>query len=252
MKLVGRLRRQGRLAEIDLIHHRNERTAANAFVKWQRDTYAIRARDVARAFPNHKLLERIRFLRRHSISPPFPGKTLPTIALPDVIEGSLADRLRAPVDLKPKIAWVPADDQWSLHVPQSFGPPHEDPCPDCTSISLDAGQLEVVARAFEQAWGHRELHNVPPETYLFGTPLPEGTDLTVVEKLKGEKAVAVVEFGSVRADDMTRVGVNVVSVEHFVERLNEGAEGIYLSREACGAALGDVLGAVWKAWSTGT
>jgi hypothetical protein len=249
VKLVGRLRRQGRLADIDLIHHRNERTAANAFVKWQIETYAARVRTVTRAFPNHKLLERIRFLRRHSISPPFPGKMLPTLALPDVIEGSLADRLQSPIDLKPKIAWVPADDRWSLHVPQSFVSPHDDPCPDCTAIDIDAVQLEVIARAFEDAWGHRELYTVPPETYLFGTPPPEGTDLTVAEKSKGEKAVAVVEFGTVRADDMARVGVNVVAVEHFGARLAEGAEGVYISRAACGVELGNVLGEVWKAWS---
>ena len=41
----------------------------------------------------------------------------------------------------------------------------------------------------------------------------------------------------------------MLDIDSFVARLAEGAEGVYLSREACGPALGDVLGAVWKAWS---
>ena len=63
------------------------------------------------------------------------------------------------------------------------------------------------------------------------------------------KFVAFVGHGTTR-DELGRIGgKTVLDIDSFAARLAEGAEGIYLSREACGPALGDVLGAVWKTWS---
>jgi hypothetical protein len=260
VKLVARLRRQGRLADVELIHHRSERTAANAFLKWQRETYALRAREVARAFPRHDIAARVRFLRRHSLVQPYDGKQIPVATMPKPIEGSLAENFPIPllgsqpqlriVDSNSKedlvVTWGPTD-KWTLHVPSRLTMPHVDPCPECLAIELDEAQLNVIAGAFEKAWGHRDLTLVPPEAYLFGAP-PSDSDIGE-RALRGEKAVAFVRNGCVRADVLAKDGVSVVGeLAPFVERLGDGVEGVYLSREACAEKLGDVLGAVWKAW----
>jgi hypothetical protein len=261
VKLVARLRRQGRLADVDLIHHRNERTAANAFLKWQRETYALRVREVARAFSQHNnIAPRVRFVRRHSLVPPFAGKQIPVAVMPAPVEGSLAERFPLPppgsqprlkvveanTETAQTVTWGPCD-KWTLHVPPRLMAPHVDPCPTCLAIELDAAQLASIADVFEKAWGHRDLNLVPHEAYLFGAP-PADSDITE-KTLRGEKAVALVRNGCVRADVLGKDGVSVVgALDHFIERLNDGVDGVYISREACGEKLGDVLGALWRVW----
>lgn len=263
VKFAARLARTGRLADPALIVHPVERTAANAYLKWSVENYAARVVRINKALGPNAIGASVRFLHRHSLVQPYPGKMIPVAALPPIHDpGFLAARFGVPDPLAPPRApapisheemalamtMSPAPDVWTLHVPKKLVAPHADPCPDCKAIVLDESQLHVIAEVIEKAWGHRDLTRIPPEAYLFGVPPPGDADITVMKE-RGEKFVAFVRQGTAR-DELARMGGRTVSdIESFVARLGEGAEGVYLSRVACGAALGDVLGAVWKAWS---
>lgn len=263
VKFAARLARTGRLADPALIVHPVERTAANAYLKWSVENYAGRVVRINKALGPRAIGASVRFLRRHSLVQPYPGKTIPVAAMPPTHEpGYLAARFGVPDPLAPPRAhapisveetaplmtMMPTSDVWTLHVPKKFVAPHADPCPDCTAIVLDDAQLNVIAEVVEKAWGHRDLTRIPPEAYLFGVPPPGDADITVVKE-KGEKFVALVGH-SVTRDELSKIGGRaVLDTESFVARLAEGAEGVYLSRAACGAELGNVLGEVWKAWS---
>ena len=264
-KLVGRLKRQGRLADVTAIHNRAERTAANAYVKWRSAVYAERAQEIVRAVRGQISIKRVRFLRRHSISPPTAGKMIPVQQLPQAIDlgdfvpepdapksrlaivesGEISSPLAAPL-VSSTVSWQSAEQSWTLHVPHEFVAPHIDPCESCSVFVLDAGQLEAIAVAFEKMWGHRDLNALPPEAYLFGTPPSEAEEEAA--RTRGEKAIALVPATSVRADDMERISVPVVlDVGSAIEKL-PSVEGIYISRTACGNRLNEVLSGLWNAW----
>lgn len=259
VKLVGRLKRQGRLTDVTQIHNRAERTAANAYVRWRATTYAERAQEIVRALRGQVSTKRVRFLRQHSISAPAPGKLIPVQRMPEIAD--ITDLLpepsapraylsvveSGPVISPPSVSWVSAETSWTLHVPHEFRAPHVDPCESCTPFILDAGQLEAIAAAFEKTWGHRDLNALPPEAYLFGSPPSESEEEEA--RKAGERALAIVSATSTRADDMERISVPVVlDVGEAISKLST-VDGIYLSRTACGSRLNEVIGALWNAWS---
>jgi hypothetical protein len=267
VKLVGRLKRQGRLVDVTQIHNRAERTAANAYVKWRAATYATLAPAVAHVLPG-VYVKRVRYLRRHSISPPAAGKMIPIPQMPvsvdisefapatgaphlSVVESGAIDVPSREISVPPAppIAWQAAEQSWTLHVPHEFVAPHVDPCESCSAFVLDNAQLEAIAVAFERTWGHRDINVLPPEAYLFGTP-PSESDEEAARK-GGEKALAIVSAASTRADDMDRIAVPVMlDVESAIKKF-ASVEGVYISRAACGNRLNEVLGGLWNAWGGG-
>lgn len=264
VKLAARLVRTGRLADPSLIVHPVERTAANAYLKWSVENYAARVVRINKALGPNAIGASVRFLHRHSLVQPYPGKMIPVAALPPIHDpGFLAARFGvpdplappraptaisiAPAEVTPVMTMSPASDVWTLHVPKKLVAPHADPCADCKAIVLDEAQLLVIAEVIEKAWGHRDLTRIPAEAYLFGVPPPGDADITVMKE-KTEKFVAFVSHNMTR-DELARMGGRTVSeMPSFVARLAEGAEGVYLSRAACGAELGNMLGELWKAW----
>lgn len=67
---------------------------------------------------------------------------------------------------------------------------------------------------------------------------------------KFERSAALVGPGPV-SEALTGVRAKVArDPDSFLARLGEGADGVYLSREACGERLQEVLAAVWSAWHT--
>lgn len=207
VKLAARLRRLGRLNTPQALVHRVEKTAANAFWRWASDTYDDRVRPVTRVMNDADLLQGVRWLRRSSLVPAFPGKVLRRRLLPVPSRpGEATQPLRT-------IAEEPYDG-WTLHVPRhETTPVHEDPCPDCLVYKLTPEQLEIIAVAFERAWGHRNLTAVPPDVFLFGTPpasaavdarhrltrgivavLPEGAAAIALDQLGGSVSREILAF----------------------------------------------------------
>jgi hypothetical protein len=263
VKLAARLARSGRLADLASIVHPVERTAANAYLKWSVEGYTARVVQINKTLGSNAIGARVRFLRRHSLVQPYPGKMIPVAALPPIHEpGYLAARFGAPdptaaprlsvvsiapEETAPVVTMAPASDVWTLHVPAKLAAPHVDPCHECTAIVLGDKQLGVIAEVVERAWGHRDLARIPPEAYLFGVPPAGDADITMAKE-SPEKFAAFVSHNATR-DELLRIGGRTVSeLASFEMRLAEGVEGVYLSREACGEKLGDVLGALWRVW----
>ena len=143
---------------------RVERTAARAYWKWIRETYDTRVSPVLRAFSKTDVTKGIRWLRRSSLVPPYPTKVLYRRLLP--VPPKIGEQPR----IQRTIAEDPCPDKWTLHVPTREGPAHADPCPNCTYVEVSPEQLDVIAKAFERAWGHRQLDGVPADAFLFGQP----------------------------------------------------------------------------------
>lgn len=190
VRLVARLRRLGRLNVPEAIIHRVEKTAANAYWRWCGEAYVTRVRPVLAALKSDDVREGYRWLRRGSLVPAFEGKKILRRMLPVPAKPGESK-------MPPAIAEEPCS-VWTLHVPRTAGiQVHTDPCPDCTCVKLTMEQVEVVASAFENAWGHRNLEAVPPECFLFGTPPIDGkieASLTPTARV-----VAVVPDGALAA-----------------------------------------------------
>jgi hypothetical protein len=248
VQLVARLRRAGRLADLSLLHNRVERTAANAYVRWQTETYDARLAPVLAALatrlPNKNA---IRWLRVHALVAPFEGKTT-TTRMPAAPDPARWKQVRAHVatDVAPMAVVRLTTNAWTLHVPEKPEPAHTDPCDTCYTIELTDKDLDVLGAAFESAWGHRDINKVPRDAFMFGEVLAAATD--AVTKKRGERIAALAPDG-VTGDELSRIGAAVArDVESFVARLNEGAEGIYLSKAACMGRVAEVLTAVGDAW----
>lgn len=228
VKLVSRLKRQGRLADVDRIVHNVERTAANAYWRWRRENYAGYLQPVRRALARFVPAGTYAHMRRHALVPPFEGKTIPRYVL----------------GTNKHIEWITTS-AWTLHVPDKATPVHQDPCETCTAIELDVEQLTAIADAFEKVWGHRDLNLVPSDAVLFGEAPPD-TDIAK-PVAQAEKIAALAT--NLTGDKLEAMNARVTSdVSSFLDRLREGAEGVYLSKELCGARLEEVLGAVRSAW----
>jgi hypothetical protein len=251
VQTVARLRRGGRLADLSLLNHRVERTAANAYLRWHAETYDARVAPIAHAFasrlPNKTA---VRWLRVHALVPPFEGKTTATRtpAPPDPAAWEKV-RARIAVPVQEMVVTLQPSHTWTLHVPDKLVPAHTDPCDTCHTIELADKDLEVLAVAFEGAWGHRDINKVPRDAFMFGeSPAVASSE---VVKDKGEKIAALATVG-VTGDELARIGAAVArDVDGFVARLMEGANGVYLSKTACGAQLVNVLDAVASAWGGG-
>lgn len=166
--LAARLRRLGRLNMPEAIVRRVEKTAANAFWRWAAESYGGRVRPVLEALKSDDVRQGIRWLRRGSLVPPLPGKVLRWRLLPVPTKPGEAPQPRQTIAEEPCSVWT-------LHVPKRASTPvHEDPCPDCSIVKLTLEQVEVIATAFADAWGHRDLSAVPAECFLFGTPPIDG------------------------------------------------------------------------------
>lgn len=246
VKLVARLTRQGRMADLSLITHNVERTAANAYKKWKVDAYDVRIGPVIRAFAREDVKKAISWLRRGSLVPPFDGKLVP-------LQRTYEEHMAPPNYFDEKkgrqIYMTPPRfgpcERWTLHVPEELVPAHQDPCASCTVVEVTQTQFQAIVEAFRLAWGHQDFERVPVESLLFGDP-PTGEKPVVTTQ--SEKAVALARPSSV-SDALVGVHASVArDVDSFLARLGEGAEGVYLSREACGARLGEVLTAVWNVW----
>jgi hypothetical protein len=245
---VARLRRAGRLADLGLLRNRVERTAANAYLRWHAETYTARVAPVVTAL-GARLRDRnaVRWLRVHALVPPFEGKTT-AVRMPAPPDPTTWEKVRAGIAVpeQPMVVTLRPTDKWTLHVPGKLSAAHADPCDTCHTIELTAADLEVLAAAFEGAWGHRDINKVPRDAFMFGEPPPAAAD--EVTKAKGEKIAALAGAG-VTGDELGRMGAAVArDVDGFVARLNEGAEGIYLSKAACTGRVAEVLTAVGNAW----
>lgn len=231
VKLVARLKHQQRLDDPDTIVHAPERTAANAYRRWRADTYAQHLKPVRAAFGRLMFSpDAITWLRRHALVAPYAGKTIP-------LKG-----LDTRGDFRPSITWQPCD-TWTLHVPDKPCEPHVDPCETCAVLQLDAQQLDVIAKAFEGVWGHKDLAAVPPDVFLFGEAPAETLSVEQIEK-----SVTLVAPGAL-SNALSNVRSRVTrDVDSFLASFAEGAEGVYVSREACGDRLQEVLTAVWNTW----
>jgi hypothetical protein len=231
-KLVARLRKQGRLDQPEKIVHNVEHTAANAYHRWQTESYQERVQPVIRAFAHDDVRQGISWLRVGSISPPFEGKLIPRLTgLGEVrLDAATLSATATPATF----GWFPCD-KWTLHVPRAACAVHQDPCADCTPIELDAEKLEVIACAFEQAWGHRNLPAVPPECPLFGEPPKDWQVESAPAPIVTGKIVALIPRGAV-ASALGQLKAAVTDdLASFDARLKEGADVLVISR----AALGD-------------
>lgn len=166
VKSVAKLRRQGRLQTPRAIQNRTDRTAANAYWRWVRETYDARVAPVLAAFGSAELRHGIQRVRVSGLVPPSPEKKLYWPQL-HMTHGS--DGPGQPADYR--IEECP--DLWTLHVPRDPTTPwHNDPCIDqCSVLKLTTpDQIESVRGAIERAWGHTELIKLPRDAFLFGQP----------------------------------------------------------------------------------
>ncbi len=146
----------------------------------------------------------------------------------------------------PEYGWVESS-AWTLHLPPKPCAFHKDPCLTCTAVELTAPQLEVIAAAFEKAWGHRDPSSVPPECPLFGTPPREGGPAD--RKTESIGRVVALLPDSALADALRQVRAHVTAApEAFIDSLSGGADVIVISRAAAGARYEAVLGVVREAW----
>ncbi len=243
-RLVAKAIRDGVASTLESITARNMRTAVNAYWEWVNVSYTTRVQPVLRAFASTGSHVREGFgqIRRSSLVPPFPGKTVPRLVRFN--NGSLDPETKTVVmPSAPTMAWEPCD-TWTLHVPVAPNtPPHQDPCATCAVIPLDVQLLEVLAVAFEKTWGSRDLNSVPPETLFFGEPPREGK---IAEKVRASagRIVALVQPGALR-DALTRVGAICVDEPGvFVERLGEGADVVVVTK----ARVDESVRAAVKTW----
>lgn len=228
--LAARLNRHGRLGDPAKLTHNVERTAANAYWRWQGEAYAERVTPVVRAIASADLTAGVSWLRRSSLVPPFEGKAVPRVTSMGGIQ--LDAGTQQAVTTAPTVGWLPCS-TWTLHVPRSASSVvHADPCAACAPIELSSEQLELIAVAFEKAWGHRDLGRVPAESLLFGQPPRESVG-TVQLQTSG-KIVALLGPGAL-ASAITGLGGSVTTeASAFTMRLKEGVDAVLVSKDALG------------------
>lgn len=230
---AAKLLREGRAADAGKISHPVERTAINAYWHWVESSYDARVQPVLRAFTDDHVRRGIKWLRVHSLVGPAPGKKIPRIVkMPQLyLDGDTRTALMTPAE----VAWIDTA-AVTLHVPTKPVPAHTDPCPDCIPFELEPAQIEVLAVAFERAWGHRDVSRVPADALLFGTPPLEGrTTQTSAEPT--ERIVALAPASQI-ADAVTQLRGSVARTpEAFRARLAEGADTVIVSRAAAGDEL---------------
>ncbi len=228
--LAARLNRGGRLGDPAKLTHNVERTAANAYWRWQGEAYAERVQPVVRAFANADLTAGVSWLRRSSLVPPYEGKVVPRVTSMGGVQ--LDPETQTTVVTAPTIGWVPCS-AWTLHVPRSASSVvHADPCAACTPIELSNEQLELIAVAFEKAWGHRDLGKVPAESLLFGQPPRESVG-TVQTQASGK--IAALLGPSALASAITGLGGAVTTDPvSFSARLKEGVDAVLVSKGVLG------------------
>lgn len=239
--LAARLRRLGRLNMPEAIVRRVEKTAANAYHRWAAESYGVRIRPVLDALKNDDVRAGVRWLRRGSLVPPLPGKVLRWRLLPVPTKPGEAPQPRQTIAEEPCTVWT-------LHVPRRASiPVHEDPCPDCSIVKLTLEQVEVIATAFQDAWGHRDLNTVPAECFLFGTPPIDGKVDTQLASTA--RVVAVAPDGALAAAlDQLGASVSRESLA-FIDRVREaGTAAVVIDFRAVPLAqLGEVLSRVFEA-----
>lgn len=244
-RLVAKLVREGRAATPEFVTQRNARTAINAYWEWIEAAYTERVRPVIRALVDADVTRGISWLRRSSLVPPREGKTIPRLAAMPQLH--LDADTRAAHSTAAEIVWVPSA-AWTLHVPRAPLAVHEDPCGNCTPIELDAAKLEVIAQAFEKAWGHRDLAAVPPECLLFGRP-PRVQDPPKQDIVPARRILALLPAGAL-GDAVTQLGGAVVrDVEAFCDRLGDSDnEIVVISRSMAVDHRHELLQALSAAW----
>jgi hypothetical protein len=233
VKLVARLRKQGRLDQPDLITHNTERTAANAYHRWQAEAYHARVQPVIRAFAHDDVRAGVQWLRVGSVSPPFEGKIVPRLT--SMGEIRLDPETRTASATPATIGWFPCD-TWTLHVPRAECAAHQDPCINCTPIELDVAKLEVIAQAFESAWGHRNLPIVPAECFLFGEPPRDWKPEDATAPAAAGRIVALIPRGALASSISQLRGAVTDDLTSFDARLKEGADVLVISRAVLGDA----------------
>ncbi len=169
-RTAARSIRAGRAMEPDLITNVAERTSVRAYWRWATESYARRVAPVRRKLQIDGI--QVARLRCGSLVPPGPEKRVPRVV--EQAQVRLDPQTRTSQFIPPRFDWVRCD-SWTLHIPASDVPVHQDPCAECLMYELTAEQVEVVAAAFEDAWGHRDLAKMPPEALLFGPQPPDGT-----------------------------------------------------------------------------
>jgi hypothetical protein len=234
VKLVAKLKRQGRLGAPEHLIHPVERTAANAYHRWAAEGYQLRVQPVVRAFKHDDVRRGVSWLRRGSLVPPYAGKVVPRVT--SLSQITLDPETLSASATSPTIGWFPCD-KWTLHVPVSEDvPAHADPCVACTPIELDDVLLEAVACAFEKAWGHRDLAIVPMDALLFGQPPREWESTTgaVAPAQATGRVVALVSSGTVASAITGMGGSATADLDSFVARLNEGVDVLVLAKDVLG------------------
>ncbi len=234
VKLAARLKRQGRLFKPELLVHNTERTAANAYLRWQTESYYARVQPVIRAFKHADVRDGIAWLRVGSVVPPYEGKTIPRItSMPEL---RLDTETKTVISATPAtFGWFPCA-SWTLHVPRAACPAHKDPCVDCTPIELTSELLEALASAFEAAWGHRNLHLVPSETPLFGEPPRDWKADSAPPPVETGRIVALVPRGALASALSSLRGSVTDDLAAFDARLKEGADVLVIERSVLGSA----------------
>ncbi len=245
-RLAAKVIREGRAGSPETVAAPGERTAINAYWSWVETSYHVRVRNVIRALAHSDVREGIEWLRVGSLVPPTPGKTIPRLTKMPTI--TLDSTTQAAASTPAEFGWFETS-AWTLHVPRSAKVSvHTDPCLDCTPIELTPEQLEAIAAAFQDAWGHRDLQKVPAQCFLFGTP-PRSGARTVQEAAAVGRTVALLA-PCVLADTITNLH-GYVTKDHdaFRSRLTEGeVDVVVISREVAGKRFMGILHAVQLAW----
>jgi hypothetical protein len=190
--------------------------------------------DVMYRLTNAHVRECVASLRVGSLVPPYPGKLIPRktfnpalcppLGAPEPFTGQAPrPSLPLPPNVGVEITWHPTA-AWTLHCPVSTksDTPHKDPCLDCVAYELVEEQLQVIAKAFYDAWGPQDIGSMPPECYLFGQPPPASPYSHAARKLGAAgHVVALLDRGPL-ADDIEQFGGSVTSsVDAFLVRMRE-------------------------------
>ncbi len=229
-RLAAKLVRDGKTRP-EQLSKPNERTAMNAYWRWIESSYEKRVQAVQIAMAPADLRKAFGWLRVHSISPPFEGKTVPRLTqMPQLY----FDAETHAASMEPeRYERVPCT-SWTLHVPEKETPVHADPCDTCAVYELTPEQLTVIAAAFEDAWGHRDIGRMPPEALLFGTP-PMNAERRAQAATETGRVVGLIHPCTLSDHVMAHGGHVADSLPALISRLNDGpADVLVLSRTMIG------------------
>ena len=116
-------------------------------------------------------------------------------------------------------------------------------------FELTPEQLNVMAEAFKKAWGHTDINQLLPDTFLFGEP-PEdfGAEIARPAMTAGQ-IIALVRPGTL-AESVLQLGGSVArNPREFEEQvMGELPETIVISRAACERVYKEVLNIVRDTW----